>query len=280
MINKAGGAMKLILGAVSSPAAGVVVALLAIVAVIAVIVTHIDQFKAAWGAMGSEISPEVAELKNAFVSLMQQMQPFASFASGAFVAAVLGGFQGMGTGIGIVIQGITIAVQGLTTLFGGIAMVIQGITNGDLGTALDGLKTVFSGAFEFICGMIQTTVGAIGTIAGAVKGAVSAVGSFASGKKKSKIPENAHGTPRWGGGITRVNEKGGEIMDLPSGTRIIPHDASRNTPIGGNINIAKVADTIVVREDADIDKIGDAIVRKIQAAGGRTGGYSYSGDMA
>lgn len=63
MINKAGGAMKLILGAVSSPAAGVVVALLAIVAVIAVIVTHIDQFKAAWGAMGSEISPEVAELK-------------------------------------------------------------------------------------------------------------------------------------------------------------------------------------------------------------------------
>ena len=160
-------------------------------------------------------------------------------------------------------------------------MVIQGITNGDLGTALDGLKTVFSGAFEFICGMIQTTVGAIGTIAGAVKGAVSAVGSFASGKgKNSKIPENAHGTPRWGGGITRVNEKGGEIMDLPSGTRIIPHDASRNTPIGGNINIAKVADTIVVREDADIDKIGDAIVRKIQAAGGRTGGYSYSGDMA
>lgn len=281
MINKAGGAMRLILGAVSSPAAAVVVALLAVVAVIAVIVTHIDQFKAAWGAMGSEISPEVAELKNAFVSLMQQMQPFASFASGAFVAAVLGGFQGMGTGIGIVIQGVTIAVQGLTTLFGGIAMVIQGITNGDLGTALDGLKTVFSGAFEFICGMIQTTVGAIGTIAGAVKGAVSAVGSFASGKgKNSKIPENAHGTPRWGGGITRVNEKGGEIMDLPSGTRIIPHDASRNTPVGGNVSISKLADTIVVREDADIDKIGDAIVRKIQAAGGRTGGYSYSGDMA
>ena len=258
-----------------------VVALLAIVAVIAVVVTHIDQFKAAWGAMSSKISPGVEEMKNAFLALMQQLQPFASFISGAFVSGVLGAFQGMGTGIGIVIQGITIAVQGLTTLFGGIATVIQGITSGDLGTALDGLKTVFSGAFEFICGLIDGVVGAIGTIAGAVKGAVSAVGSFASGKgKNSKIPENAHGTSHWGGGITRVNEKGGEIMDLPSGTRIIPHDASRNTPVGGNISISKLADMIVVREDADIDRIGDAIVRKIQAAGGRTGGYSFSGNMA
>lgn len=272
--------MKLVLGAVSSPAAGVVVALLAIVAVIAVIVTHIDQFKAACGAMSSKIAPEVEELKNVFLALVQQLQPFASFISGAFVSGVLGAFQGMGTGIGIVLVSIAEGVQGLMTLFGGIATVIKGITSGDLGTALDGLKTAFSGAFEFICNLLGNALGLIATIGGAVKGAVSAVGSFASGKKKSKIPENAHGTPRWGGGITRVNEKGGEIMDLPSGTRIIPHDASRNTPVGGNVSIAKVADMIVVREDADIDKIGDAIVRKIQAAGGRTGGYSFSGDMA
>ena len=38
--------------------------------------------------------------------------------------------------------------------------------------------------------------------------------------------ENATGTNNWRGGLTRVNEKGGEIMNLPRGTQIIPHDIS------------------------------------------------------
>jgi TP901 family phage tail tape measure protein len=37
---------------------------------------------------------------------------------------------------------------------------------------------------------------------------------------------NANGTDNWRGGLTWVNEQGGEIMDLPRGTRIIPHDVS------------------------------------------------------
>ena len=37
---------------------------------------------------------------------------------------------------------------------------------------------------------------------------------------------NALGTSYFSGGLTRVNEQGGEIIDLPSGTRIIPHDVS------------------------------------------------------
>lgn len=40
------------------------------------------------------------------------------------------------------------------------------------------------------------------------------------------IGANADGTDSWRGGLTQVNERGGEIMDLPSGTRIIPHDVS------------------------------------------------------
>ncbi len=37
---------------------------------------------------------------------------------------------------------------------------------------------------------------------------------------------NAKGTDYWRGGLTRVNEEGGEIMNLPRGTQIIPHDVS------------------------------------------------------
>lgn len=42
-----------------------------------------------------------------------------------------------------------------------------------------------------------------------------------------KIGANANGTSNWRGGLTRINERGGEIVDLPSGTRIIPHDVSK-----------------------------------------------------
>lgn len=42
-----------------------------------------------------------------------------------------------------------------------------------------------------------------------------------------QFPGNAKGTDNWRGGLTRVNEQGGEIMNLPSGTQIIPHDISK-----------------------------------------------------
>ncbi len=40
------------------------------------------------------------------------------------------------------------------------------------------------------------------------------------------IPGNAKGTDFWRGGLTRINEEGGEILNLPRGTQIIPHDVS------------------------------------------------------
>lgn len=40
------------------------------------------------------------------------------------------------------------------------------------------------------------------------------------------IAGNAKGTDYWRGGLTWVNEEGGEIMNLPRGTQIIPHDVS------------------------------------------------------
>jgi len=48
----------------------------------------------------------------------------------------------------------------------------------------------------------------------------------ANGQKDVKVKKNAVGTAFYSGGLTRVNEFGGEIMDLPRGTRIIPNDIS------------------------------------------------------
>ena len=83
-----------------------------------------------------------------------------------------------------------------------------------------------------------------------------------------KIPMLAKGTNNWSGGIAQINEKGGEIVDLPRGSRVYPHDDSvrmaRNE--GKKVyKIEKLADTIIVREEADIDKIAERIADKLEA---------------
>jgi phage-related protein len=51
------------------------------------------------------------------------------------------------------------------------------------------------------------------------------------------LPSNANGTNDFAGGLTRVNERGGEIMNLPGGTQIIPHDVSMRmaSNMGGGV---------------------------------------------
>jgi hypothetical protein len=67
-------------------------------------------------------------------------------------------------------------------------------------------------------------MGELGPALGGLFGNVG--GGLLTGIFGGLIGANAAGTNNWRGGLTRVNEMGGEIMDLPRGTRIIPHDVS------------------------------------------------------
>lgn len=96
------------------------------------------------------------------------------------------------------------------------------------------------------------------------------------------IGQNALGTDNWKGGITWVGEQGPELLEVPKGSRILPNKqsarlmdsrlpvpnianqqtiANKNMKI--DINIPKIADSIVIREEADIDRIGETIVKKL-----------------
>lgn len=174
-----------------------------------------------------------------------------------------------------VIDGISQAVQGVVDF-------VNAIVHGDWESAWNALGEVGSGvmsAFKAVIDGIKTALdGVIGKVKEA-KNALETLGTGGSGGLHG-VGVNASGTPNWRGGWTTVGEKGPELMNLPRGTQIIPHEASLNTPMGGSITIAKLADQIVVREDADIDKIGDAVVRKMRLAGAMMGGMSFSGNMA
>jgi hypothetical protein len=60
------------------------------------------------------------------------------------------------------------------------------------------------------------------------------------------IGHNAAGTDNWRGGPTWINERGGEIIDLPSGSRIIPADKSDK----------------MMSKDFDYDRLAEAVSRR------------------
>ena len=51
---------------------------------------------------------------------------------------------------------------------------------------------------------------------------LSAIGGGIGGAAVPAIGANANGTPNWRGGLTRINERGGELVNLPGGSQIIP----------------------------------------------------------
>lgn len=80
------------------------------------------------------------------------------------------------------------------------------------------------------------------------------------------IGGNALGTSYWKGGLTRVNERGGEILNLPSGTQIIPHDVSQRMAGGRNVNVYVTVQGNVIGNRQYADELGETIVRRILRA--------------
>lgn len=78
------------------------------------------------------------------------------------------------------------------------------------------------------------------------------------------IGKNANGTNNWRGGLTSVNERGGEIMNLPRGTQIIPNDISRR--MASNSNSGGGGSQTVIR----LELSPDIEARILQQSGAQT----------
>lgn len=101
-------------------------------------------------------------------------------------------------------------------VFGGIRDTVTG--------AFSSVKEAVGGFFDWIgdkLSWLDEKIEGIPVLGDLYKG-VKGAGSWIA----TAIQGNALGTTYFSGGLTRVNERGGEILDLPSGTRIIPHDVS------------------------------------------------------
>lgn len=102
----------------------------------------------------------------------------------------------------------------------------------------------------------------LGSLYSGGKALVGGVADFIGGL----IGGNALGTSYWKGGLTRVGERGGEILNLPSGTQIIPHDVSRRVAGGQTVQVYVTVQGNIIGNRQYADELGETIVQRILRA--------------
>ena len=155
---------------------------------------------------------------------------------------------------------------GWDAAWGGFKRIVSNISSS--------IQRIFGGAIDKVVGKVNEFVRKINSIS--LPSWLPGIGG--AHLNIPSIPGRAIGDTNWRGGLVQVHERGGEILDLPQGSRIMPHDASvseaykmgrassKPTVVNHSVTIPKLADQIVIREDADIDRLLDKMERRLRFA--------------
>ena len=134
----------------------------------------------------------------------------------------------------------------------------------------DKIKQKIKSAVEKIREFLQPMIDLIDKIKNGLKN-LGFGGSANTGSQYSLSANGgkATGTPYFRGGLTRVNEGGrGEIMNLPNGTQIIPHDVAKKQQKANNISVQVTIQGNVIGNRAFMEQTGAYIANKILVAQG------------
>lgn len=145
-------------------------------------------------------------------------------------------------------------------LWNKVKETFSGIKDSIVG-AFEGAKDKISGFFSWLDDKIES-IPILGSVYKGGKALVGGAADFIG----SLIGGNALGTSYWKGGLTRVNERGGEILNLPSGTQIIPHDVSKRVAGGQTVQVCVTVQGNIIGNRQYADELGETIVQRILRA--------------
>lgn len=267
-----------ILGLIKSPVFMIVAAIAALVIAGILLYKNWDKIKAkvneVFPNMKQNISTAIEHIKNIFNGLVQAV----IFVFKLLIPVFVGVWGAIKNIFIVALEAIGSLIGGLLQALSGIVDFITGVFTGNWKLAWQGVKDIFGGIFK---GLVALAKAPINAIIGLVNGVISGLnkiklpdwvpGLGGKGINIPLIPKLAGGTDFWQGGIVQVHERGGEIIDLPRGSRVYPHDKSiqmaREQGINETTNKASVlitGNTFNVRKESDINKIADALARKIE----------------
>lgn len=175
--------------------------------------------------------------------------------------------------IGLIILGVIAAIYLLYTNWDWLGEKLGGIWSG--------ITEKFQSACDFIDGVLSSTreridnfLKSIADLIKSIPGVQSMLNTLHSFTQAEPTPAFASGVQNFHGGSAIINDAGPEIIELPTGTNVIPHDKSMRMEYErgkaenkktSSIIINKMADTVIVREEADIDKIASKMAQKLES---------------
>lgn len=215
----------------------------------AYVISHWEQFAPIVQSIGAAVMNNMQwvwnGLKGFFSSLVQIATSIINFFRGVFVGAwniicnlVVAAFNNVWTGIQVVGNGIQnvleMWVNMVMGVFDGLIEFITGVFTGDWSAAWQGVVDIFSSIFGGIKGIADGILEGIKAAINAVIDGINSISvdipdwvpHFGGRHFGLNIPHLYTGTTNWMGGPAVINDAGAEIVDLPSGTRVIPHDQS------------------------------------------------------
>lgn len=130
----------------------------------------------------------------------------------------------------------------------------------------EGIKDTFKSGVNWVIDQINGLIESVNSLSidiPSIKGGPSTHVGF-------NIPRISHfatGVENFQGGFAVINEdRRGELVHLPNGSTVVPHDESiREAYASGNVTIH--IDTMNVRKEQDIDAVAQALAEKIRLYG-------------
>lgn len=210
----------------------------------------------------------------------------------SFITGVVNGITGVISKISAVAGTV---FNGIYTVCSNIMNKVDGVINGvfdAIRSSWEGLTGFVGGIFNGISDSVNELVSQVkGFVNGVIGGINAAVGLINKipGVTISEIPYLARGTDNFKGGFARINEGGrGELVMLPDGTQVIPHDVSMkyaseaakasmgvesqkvNTSLSLEVEEPKKEDNSFIKGiaediDAEWQKVSDSTTTKWQA---------------
>lgn len=261
-----------------------------VMAVITVVLSGIQAF---WSTWGQTIMDYVSICFNGIKIIIDTVIHVVQDVIKAVMQIITGDWKGAWTSI----------VDAVKTIFGGVGALISNILNGVGKIFVDIAKVAIGWGRDMINGIITGIKGAIGGIEDAVKGVADKIKSFLhfSVPDEGPLTDYMSWMPDFMGGLSTgitanipliqsainkvtstmnmnkpimINTKQviDPIKNMSLGIRSTSNDGSSNalkanTITKGSIaiTIAKLADQIIIREDADIDKIANAFLLKLNS---------------
>lgn len=238
----------------------ILIAIMAVVAGIYLLVTHWDEIK--------EVAIEVWTAVSEFISETWD----------GIVSAVTGFIDRVSALISDLYESIITTLSPIlddvTQIFNGITDFLTGVFTGNWDLAFSGLAQIFTGYFDIIRnvaeGVLNWVQDKLQWAADAIQGIRDTGSAIINGTVGKLVGNgNATGTEYWQGGLTYVNEnQRGEIINLPNGSQVIPHDESLKQLANNNggVTVNMTIQGNVIGNEAFMNECGKHITEKIMLA--------------